>query len=88
MFEDVALFILEKIQGRLAEDTLDYILAFAIREDVTSLRLASLRLAQESASIRQRVEMDQDSFAPQVLHELRLLFQNAMPVRKRKFEFS
>ena len=41
MFEDVALFILEKIQGRLAEDTLDYILALAIREDVTSLRLAS-----------------------------------------------
>ena len=88
MFEDVALFILEKIQGRLAEDTLDYILALAIREDVTSLRLASLRLAQESASIRQRVEMDQDSFAPQVLHELRPIFQNAMPVRKRKFEFS
>ena len=45
-------------------------------------------MAQESASIRRRVEMDRDSFAPQVLHELRPLFQNAMLVRKRKFEFS
>ena len=45
------------IEERLTEDTLNLILAFAIREDVTALRLASLRLAQRSAAIRHRINL-------------------------------